>query len=598
MEIIRGMKKSFSDILGRQEYNPNTQYVPISYLKKCKLDHHLLIENTLTTQVISLVEDEIKDFDPDYSNNTILKTLTENWFMIPDNVSERSVFYTVINSYRYRYRRSGDSINGFTIFTTTDCNARCPYCYEHGIKKRNMTSEMALDVAKYIANVSGNRAVSIGWFGGEPLYNAEAIDIISDYLATAGISYASSIITNGLLLSKYNQEHLRKRWNLQRAQITLDGTENEYNRIKGYIENPENAFEQVLSNVKLLAEMQINVSIRLNLSDDNADDLKKLISVLQERFSGNTYITVYVHPLFSSNSDHIYEKYIDLDKSIRDSGLKRSSGIDNFKIHHCMADNDSYVCVTPEGNLTPCEHYCDDEIIGTIQTGITNTEKANEWKEHAEETECCASCWYYPKCNRLKKCPAEMPCTDGMRDFLAYQEEENIKEIYEAYKNAQKTAENTHVQTQIDPKKVIRIAQNRIGDTLSDRDYWSEIFPNRKQRGWCAPFLYSIFNDAYGEKVAHTLLYATGYAFPPHVHAKRFRDVKAWYHDPQVGDWAFFKGSGGWISHVELVTAIYTDAFETIGGNVETIVGSSVQKQVHALNAEYIVGFGRPQWTF
>lgn len=590
--FVKGMKKQIVEIMGKQEYRGGVEYVPVTYLKKCEVEHGTLIENTMTTQIVLLETGENQD------DAIIKEKLVENWYMIPAGVSERSIFYAVINSYRSRYKRTDGVINGFTIFTTTACNARCPYCYEAGIRQRSMSKEMALDVAKYIASVRGNRSVSIGWFGGEPLCNTEAMDVISQYLADSGTTYTSSIITNGYLLNRYTQDQICNVWKLRHAQITLDGTQEEYNRIKGYVDNPDNAFEQVLSNIAMLADIGIQVSIRLNLSAENYDDLFALVPEIQERFSGSRYIGAYVHPLFdSAESDDIYTKYIELDQALRNAGLRNGPGIDSIRIQHCMADNDGYVCITPEGNLTPCEHYCDTEIIGNIKTGITDAVKVAEWKEAAEESECCASCWYYPKCCRLKKCPTEMKCTDGMRKFLEYQEDIVIKNTYTGYQSQLAYTQQEKSTTSVNPQEVISAALAAVGKTLSDHDYWSEIFPGRRNRGWCMPFLYSVFNAAYGEETAHEVLYASGYTYMPHVHARQFKSENAWYDAPQVGDIAFFRGE--WTNHAALVTAVNDGEIEVTGGNIASEGDeSSVQTLNFLVDDESIAGFGRPKWTF
>ena len=592
MLIVKGMKKQFAEIMGKQEYRDGIEYVPVTYLKKCESGQGTFIENTMTTQIILIESGESVD------NPIVKRNLVENWFMIPATVSEKSIFYAVINSYRSRNKRTDGSINSFTIFTTTDCNARCPYCYEQGISRRSMSKDMAFDVAKYIASVRGNRSVNIGWFGGEPLYNAEAMDVISQYLLDRGIPYTSSIITNGYLLNRYTQDHLYNVWKIRHVQITLDGTQDEYNRIKGYVDDPDNAFEQVLSNITMLTDRNIPVSIRLNLSSDNYADLQALVAELQWYFSDNRYVSAYVHPLFdSTESDDIYINYIALDKSLKDAGLRQGPVIDNIKLYHCMADNDSYVCITPEGNLTPCEHYCDSEIIGNIKTGITDTCKVAEWKEVAEESESCSTCWYYPKCNRLKKCPTENKCTDGLRNYLEYREDVAIQNAYAEYQKQQMYVAKSKVVTVIDPQSVVTVARAAIGNMIEDHDYWSEIFPGRKQRGWCMPFLYSIFNVAYGEETAHKLLYATGYTYMPYVHAKQFKAKNAWYDTPQIGDIVFFQGE--WTNHAALVVAMNDGCIEATGGNIQSEdMESSVQTLSFSVDDKRIAGFGRPKWSF
>ena len=111
------------------------------------------------------------------------------------------------------------------------------------------------------------------------------------------------------------------------------------------------------------------------------------------------------------------------------------------------------------------------------------------------------------------------------------------------------------------------------------------------------PFLYSIFNAAYGEETAHKLLYASGYTYMPYVHAKQFKAENAWYDTPQIGDIAFFRGD--WTNHAALVVSVNDGEVMATGGNVWTEDSeSSVQTLSFSVDDERIAGFGRPKWTF
>lgn len=596
MEIIREPKREFAAILNKQFYRDNVEYVPVSYLHECEIENGILIENTLTSQVILMTREERESLPDD-----VKKVLIENWYMIPEDMSERTICYALLNSWRTRYRRKDGDINNFTIFTTTGCNAHCPYCYEGAWKQRSMTAEVALDVAKYIERMCGERQVHIGWFGGEPLYNSAAMDIISEYLIENGISFESSIVTNGFLLKDHTAADITKKWRINRAQVTLDGTQDVYNQIKAYDGNPENAFAQVLDNIDFLAKCKVSVSIRLNLSDDNSDNFMELIPQLQERFGGNSYVSVYAHPIFEyidGDDSGIYEKYIAVETALGNAGLSRTKRVDSYSAHHCMADNDSCVCITPEGNLSPCEHYCDGENIGNIYDGITDEEKVKEWKEPTDETENCIKCWYYPKCNRLKKCPTEFECTDGSLKYLSYREDKIVKNVYDMYMVQTQKEECKSKITTIDPQKVVDVAMREIGKTLGDHNYWTDIFPNLVVRGWCMPFVYSVFEKAYGTDTAHKLLSASRYHFAPHVNAKHFRNLGSWFATPKVGDIAFFKEE--WTNHVGIVADVDDTGFHSIEGNVvdsQTKI-SSVQLRYHKNDDSDISGFGRPKWSF
>lgn len=53
-------------------------------------------------------------------------------------------------------RKNGmdDPVQNVTILTTTECNARCYYCFEHGIKQYPMTIEVANAVVEFIKKIT------------------------------------------------------------------------------------------------------------------------------------------------------------------------------------------------------------------------------------------------------------------------------------------------------------------------------------------------------------------------------------------------------------------------------------------------------------
>lgn len=69
----------------------------------------------------------------------------------------------------------------------------------------------------------------LAWFGGEPLYNAQVIDLICNDLVERGIGYESSMISNGFLFDEKLIKRAAELWRLRQIQITLDGTEGVYN---------------------------------------------------------------------------------------------------------------------------------------------------------------------------------------------------------------------------------------------------------------------------------------------------------------------------------------------------------------------------------
>ena len=153
-----------------------------------------------------------------------------------------------------------EHITSYTIFTTTDCNARCFYCYEMGRSRIPMSAETAHKAAAYIAAHCGGEKVHLHWFGGEPLFNKQVIDIICTDLAEKGIVYESMIISNGYLFDGATVEQAVSHWKLKSVQITLDGTEEIYNRSKAFIyKDGKSPYQVVLANIQRLLDAGVSV---------------------------------------------------------------------------------------------------------------------------------------------------------------------------------------------------------------------------------------------------------------------------------------------------------------------------------------------------
>ena len=305
-------------------------------------------------------------------------------------------------------------INGFTILTTMDCNARCFYCYEKGQPRFSMTEKIANDVANFIIK-SSYTPVDIRWFGGEPLVNIHAIDIICNALINNGVRFKSSMVTNGLLFTDSIISKAKNVWKLKRVQITLDGTKDVYQKAKSYKDAVGDEFERVIDNISKLIDTNIRVSIRLNQGHYNSSDLLKLIDLLSTNFRDKKFFSVYNSLLYndSDKSDiqsevDSYEGFKIVQNKIIKCGLLINNPLKKkLRYCHCMADNDSSVIITPKGEIGKCEHYTNKHLVGNIYNLEYDLNEILRWKEQYQPTQKCFNCPLYPQCIRIKMCPEE-----------------------------------------------------------------------------------------------------------------------------------------------------------------------------------------------
>ena len=429
MKTIVPAKENIAKLWGHPKPKEDVQYRPMKYLLKTQVEDGTLVHNVVTGHLVLLSAEESEAYEKlPAAYAPILNELIANHFVVPEAFDEHKSVLQLKTILRKAEDSKPKHITGYTILPTTNCNARCFYCYEANTKHINMTEETALRTVEFIKENCGGDKVSIGWFGGEPTVAANRIDFICNGLKEAGIEYSSTMISNGYLLNAEMADRAKDLWKLRRIQITLDGTEEVYNKVKAYRAVKGSPFRTVMANITSLLEREISVSVRMNLDRHNAENLRELIEELTERFSGNSYFDAYVWPLFddcgfepvghTDDDRHwLLEKQAELNEILRKNQMNRSRrerALPSIKFHHCMADNDGSVIINADGSLAKCEHTFMDEIVGNIYDGITDKACIASWKENVEYSE-CKECPLFPTCYEPKKCFSTGSCSEEKR---------------------------------------------------------------------------------------------------------------------------------------------------------------------------------------
>ncbi len=419
MMRVLNHKPTFIDkLLGKQNINDDSQYRRLQFLELCEKDGVFLAYNMLTRKLAELTDKEYKLLSSDgflYSDD--YHDIITDWFAVPVDNDDIKLYhqsvalYNIFDNEKY--------INSYTILTTTDCNAHCFYCYEKGIKHINMSEKIAHDVAKFIISNSKDKKVELGWFGGEPLYNYEVINIITDDLRKANKTFTSSMISNGYLFNDNLVKLAKELWNLKYVQITLDGTQDIYNKCKNYIYDDPNPFKTVCNNIERLLKNNIAVKIRLNLDTHNYNDLYSLVDYIVKRFKGQKKLFGYVSLLYDLNHKRteqekqmLIENLVNIENKLYDSGILKGDLNNKFKVTCCMADDKHSTLINPEGGLARCEHYVNDYLWGTIYEPQYASSAFGDWKSINKHTTACVSCPYYIECLSPEKCIVDMSVCD------------------------------------------------------------------------------------------------------------------------------------------------------------------------------------------
>lgn len=418
MQIIYDIAKPFDKLLKKQKVMDGEQYRPMYYVVEQPVDEGLLLYHTMTKALLLLIPKEAETYK---TNPTALPQLVEEWFLVPQSYDDRLLSRQIRGVAKMLKQKTG-AITSYTIMTTTDCNARCFYCYELGRPRTPMSEETAIQTADYIIKHCKGKKVSIDWFGGEPLYNKPVISLICNKLKEAGVDYHSTMVSNGYLINDDIVNEAKDLWQLTKVQITLDGTEQTYNRCKAYIYKNVNAYRRVIDNIHKLQDAGIHVSIRLNIDIHNAENLSGLADELHQEFRNPKGISVYLHALFEevkgSKAIHdeekrrfVFEQIKDIESRLKDYGFTRPSRLyRQIKTNRCMADGDSSILIVPNGHIGKCEHYSEDHFVGQIGSEEWDTQMMDDFKETRDEIDACATCFNYPDCIRLKQCEDNPNC--------------------------------------------------------------------------------------------------------------------------------------------------------------------------------------------
>lgn len=437
MRTIHEPIDSVRKLAGEQRFSDGIQYRRSSFCIEAECPEGRLLYHSLTGAFLLLEGSEGTD------DSALRETLVRRWFLVPSDFDEIKHCDQIKTAARL-LQRNKNSINHYTIFTTTDCNARCFYCFEHGQKRVSMTEQTAHDVATYmLGHANGNR-ITIRWFGGEPLFNAQVIDVISQELRDHGADYEATMVSNAYLFDAKTIEKAKDLWNLHHVLITIDGTEEVYNRIKAYIYRDGSAYQRVLSNIDGLLDAGISVTVNVSLDAQNAQIQLDLVDELGKRYGGRKNFAAragllieYVGKIHAFESCRAAMDTLNvLNTKLAGYGIREKPLLKTkLQLNSCMADNDRNVTILPDGRIGRCEHFGDSEEVGSIYGGTWDAEKVKSWKALRPTEEGCKTCAAYPYCVRLKKCNASPePCNPLFREQRERDLYDKMQNSYEKWK--------------------------------------------------------------------------------------------------------------------------------------------------------------------
>lgn len=319
------------------------------------------------------------------------------------------------------------SVLNVTIMLTLDCNFRCPYCFET-LKKENISNKLQ-NIVHFITNFlvdNDIKHLNINWFGGEPLLEILNIEKVYNSIyplcKLKGISYDSTITTNGYLLSKHIYKKL-KNMQVSTFQITIDGIEQIHNKYR-YLINGKGTFNKIVTNLLTILEDDTSDTtfvIRTNCSDDTLDYMPEYFDFFINKFGGYNNVMADFHQVtnFSNNCKSEVQdtkKIIDLINDFVSIGGNHVPILWRlYSKNGCLAFDKNCFVIYPNGKISKCSVDSDSTRVklGFVDDYLS-VKNANDnivFSEYEECQECDFShfcengdCLIYEELNKKPRC--------------------------------------------------------------------------------------------------------------------------------------------------------------------------------------------------
>ncbi len=391
----------------------------------CSKENGHLIYNTLYNSLSRLKEEEYQQYRRlDTAKEELVREFASQGIVVRKETDELRL-YRIYMLLAAKYQKPKPNI---TVAPTMECNARCFYCYEQGVRCTKMPEGYAEKILEFLKKMDISNGIHLTWFGGEPLLNQQWMDSFCECLRKEKIAFTSFMITNGSKIDEQVISKMRDCWNIKSIQVTLDGSDEEYIKRKQYIDQDESVYGRILQNIKKLSRAGIFVQIRLNIDRENTESVLELVQDLQQGFYKNTNVTYYPAFLTGSKNALSEREKIDIIKQILRAD-KNKLPVNSYlyklpKTTACYYHQKGAYSIDANGDIFICERMLghSDMALGNVNDHF---EPGIERRELSAGEQSCQACVFLPKC--LGGCQdarihGDAPCFIDRYMIMAYLE--------------------------------------------------------------------------------------------------------------------------------------------------------------------------------
>lgn len=326
-------------------------------------------------------------------------------------LSKKAVIPDDFDEYKYLLALREKAINrngilSLTVLPTTNCNCRCPYCYEY--HDNDKMDQETIDNLKSFINSKKDQLqhLNLVWFGGEPLLYPHIVEEIGVYcreLTGTRIKFTSSMTTNAVLLNEQNCKILNKA-GVKTVQVTFDAGKETHDQIRRTV-NKNPTFETIIKNIRLFLDFnkENTVNIRIHIHSTEKKEIEGILKILDYFKDYSEKISVYFRTLFGSNLKLNIELISGLYKRTQNLGFSIPPGISEKQYVYCVAEKNYAWVVRPDGYIGKCTVSLEKEgAIGKLnKDGIKiYWNRYSTWKDKFKGDKLleCDDCKVFPFC--------------------------------------------------------------------------------------------------------------------------------------------------------------------------------------------------------
>jgi uncharacterized protein len=365
----------------------------------------------------------------------IVKYLFDRGFLIKKGTDEYARFQLAYGQEQHRSDRLD-----LILLSSEDCNFRCVYCYEK-FARGTMRPEVREGIKKLVeSRVDRLRTLTIGWFGGEPLYGLPAIDDLAPFFSKIAeeksLQFHSHMTTNGYLLTPEVAERLLA-WGITQYQITIDGPAVCHNHTRP-LRDGEGSFDVIFANLQALSRRseRFVVELRVNFSPQAVPHMDDFLAQVEKEFRGDTRFRMRFRPVGKWGGDndenldvcgmdegnHLMQEF---DRIAQEKGLTLADGFrasSKLGSQVCYAARPNNFVIGASGKVMKCTVMLDEDernVVGTLgaegKLEIDYNKVAPWVAPYFENDTQCQRCVVLPVCQGFS-CPlprvtgAARPC--------------------------------------------------------------------------------------------------------------------------------------------------------------------------------------------